>query len=215
MKLIWYGHSCFKVICENGTVVFDPYAPGSVPGLELPELKADAVICSHGHSDHCAPERIILSGHKPEMKLRQIETFHDSKHGELRGRNLVSVISSEGMNLAHLGDLGHELSGTQLEELGSIDVLLIPIGGYYTIDAAQAKRITDAVKPRIIVPMHYRRGAQGIQQVCGVDRFLELFRSADIKVLSRHSLEITADTEPGVYVFPWPELLYSRETQSE
>ena len=109
MKLIWYGHSCFKVVCENGAVVFDPYAPGSVPGLELPELKADAVICSHGHSDHCAPERIILSGHKPEMKLRQIETFHDGKHGELRGRNLVSVISSEGINLAHLGDLGHEL----------------------------------------------------------------------------------------------------------
>lgn len=152
MKLIWYGHSCFKVICENGTVVFDPYAPGSVPGLELPELKADAVICSHGHSDHCAPERIILSGHKPEMKLRQIETFHDGKHGELRGRNLISVISSDGISLAHLGDLGHELSGAQLEELGSIDVLLIPVGGYYTIDAAQAKRITDAVKPRIIVP---------------------------------------------------------------
>ena len=111
MKLIWYGHSCFKVICENGTVVFDPYAPGSVPGLELPELKADAVICSHGHSDHCAPEHIILSGHKPEMKLRQIETFHDGKHGELRGRNLISVISSDGISLAHLGDLGHELSG--------------------------------------------------------------------------------------------------------
>ena len=124
MKLIWYGHSCFKVVCENGAVVFDPYAPGSVPGLELPELTADAVICSHGHSDHCAPERIIPSGHKPEMKLRQIETFHDVKHGELRGRNLISVISSEGISLAHLGDLGHELSGAQLEELGSSDVLL-------------------------------------------------------------------------------------------
>ena len=84
-----------------------------------------------------------------------------------------------------------------------------------SIDAAQAKRITDAVKPRIIVPMHYRRGAQGLQQVCGVDRFLELFRSADIRMLSRHSLEITADTEPGVYVFPWPELLYSKEAQTE
>ena len=145
MKLIWYGHSCFKVVCENGTVVFDPYAPGSVPGLELPELTADAVICSHGHSDHCAPERIILSGHKPEMKLRQIETFQDGKHGELRGRNLISVISSDGISLAHLGDLGHELSGTQLEELGSIEVIRadgsrIPVisGGRFVVPGTEA-----------------------------------------------------------------------------
>ncbi len=87
------------------------------------------------------------------------------------------------------------------EELGSIDVLLIPVGGYYTIDAAQAKRITDAVKPRIIVPMHYRHGAQGLQQVCGVDRFLELFRSADIRMLSRHSALRSPTRNPACMFF--------------
>ena len=200
MKLIWYGHSCFKVVCENGTVVFDPYAPGSVPGLELPELTADAVICSHGHSDHCAPERIILSGHKPEMKLRQIETFHDGKHGELRGRNLVSVISSEGINLAHLGDLGHELSGTQLEELGSIDVLLIPVGGYYTIDAKTAKKVADAIAPRVLVPMHYRFGAHGYPEIGTLDEFLALYEAKKIHKLDGNSFELTKNAPAGVIV---------------
>ena len=200
MKLIWYGHSCFKVICENGTVVFDPYAPGSVPGLELPELTADAVICSHGHSDHCAPERIILSGHKPEMKLRQIETFHDSKHGELRGRNLISVISSEGISLAHLGDLGHELSGAQLEELGSIDVLLIPVGGYYTIDAVTAKKAADAVAPRVLVPMHYRFGAHGYPEIGTLEDFLPLCDDARVHRLDANGFTLTKDAPAGIVV---------------
>ena len=200
MKLIWYGHSCFKVICENGTVVFDPYAPGSVPGLELPELKADAVICSHGHSDHCAPEHIILSGHKPEMKLRQIETFHDGKHGELRGRNLISVISSDGISLAHLGDLGHELSGAQLEELGSIDVLLIPVGGYYTIDAKTAKKVADAIAPRVLVPMHYRFGAHGYPEIGTLDEFLALYEAKKIHKLDGNSFELTKNAPAGVIV---------------
>ena len=200
MKLIWYGHSCFKVICENGTVVFDPYAPGSVPGLELPELKADAVICSHGHSDHCAPERIILSGHKPEMKLRQIETFHDGKHGELRGRNLISVISSDGISLAHLGDLGHELSGAQLEELGSIDVLLIPVGGYYTIDALTAKKVADAVAPRVLVPMHYRFGAHGYPEIGTLEDFLPLCDAARVRRLDTNGFTLTKDAPAGIVV---------------
>ena len=77
MKLIWYGHSCFKVICENGTVVFDPYAPGSVPGLELPELKADAVICSHGHSDHCAR---FMDGEKIDQRHSEVKRLVDEFH---------------------------------------------------------------------------------------------------------------------------------------
>ena len=200
MKLIWYGHSCFKVICENGTVVFDPYAPGSVPGLELPELKADAVICSHGHSDHCAPERIILSGHKPEMKLRQIETFHDGKHGELRGRNLISVISSDGISLAHLGDLGHELSEKQLAAVKGCDALLIPVGGYYTIDAKTAKKVADAIAPRVLVPMHYRFGAHGYPEIGTLDEFLALYEAKKIHKLDGNSFELTKNAPAGVIV---------------
>jgi len=134
------------------------------------------------------------------MKLRQIETFHDGKHGELRGRNLISVISSEGMNLAHLGDLGHELSGAQLEELGSIDVLLIPVGGYYTIDAKTAKKIADAIAPRVLVPMHYRFGAHGYPEIGTLDEFLALYEAKDIHKLDWNSFELTKDAPTGIIV---------------
>ena len=215
MNITWLGHSCFAVESAGWRIVLDPYYVETYPALHV---DADEVLCSHSHRDHAFLEAVTLSGRNraaSPFTVETVSTFHDEKGGALRGENTIHILRAEGLTLVHCGDLGHELSGAQLEELGSIDVLLIPVGGYYTIDAAQAKRITDAVKPRIIVPMHYRRGAQGLQQVCGVDRFLELFRSADIRMLSRHSLEITADTEPGVYVFPWPELLYSKEAQTE
>ena len=215
MNITWLGHSCFAVESAGWRIVLDPYYVETYPALHI---EADEALCSHGHRDHAFLEAVTLSGCDKSESPFTVETFsrirQDTKWS-LKGDYGIHVLRAERMTLVHCGDLGHELSGTQLEELGSIDVLLIPVGGYYTIDAAQAKRITDAVKPRIIVPMHYRRGAQGLQQVCGVDRFLELFRSADIRMLSRHSLEITADTEPGVYVFPWPELLYSKEAQTE
>ena len=109
MKLTWYGHACFRLESPDGTVVFDPYEPGSVPGLRLPELRADAAIYSHGHSDHYSPESVTLSGVKPAMKLRQMATWHDRKRGELRGSNIVSAVTTEGMTLVHLGDLGHDV----------------------------------------------------------------------------------------------------------
>ena len=205
MKLTWYGHACFRLESPDGTVVFDPYEPGSVPGLRLPELRADAAIYSHGHSDHYSPESVTLSGVKPAMKLRQMATWHDGKRGELRGSNIVSAVTTEGMTLVHLGDLGHELSEKQLEELGKVTVLLIPVGGYYTIDVAQAKRTADAVGPKIIVPMHYREGHRGIQNISGVDRFLEMFKPEQIHMLPSDRMEIDTGTPGGVYVFPWPK----------
>ena len=134
------------------------------------------------------------------MKLRQIETFHDGKHGELRGRNLISVISSDGISLAHLGDLGHELSGAQLEELGSIDVLLIPVGGYYTIDAKTAKKVADAIAPRVLVPMHYRFGAHGYPEIGTLDEFLALYEAKKIHKLDGNSFELTKNAPAGVIV---------------
>lgn len=92
MKLIWYGHACFELKSSSGSVVFDPYCPGSVPGLSLPELNADAVICSHGHSDHNCSEAVKLSGREPEFKVTQIPVFHDDRGGRLRGKNLCSIV---------------------------------------------------------------------------------------------------------------------------
>ncbi len=184
MKLIWHGHACFELQCEDGSVVFDPYAPGSVRGLELAPLRADSVICSHGHSDHNYAEGVALTGNAPRFKLTQIPTYHDGKLGALRGDNLCSVIETEGLRIAHLGDLGHMLSPEAAAELRPLDVLMLPVGGYYTICAQQAKEVALALDARIVIPMHYRSADAGLENVAYVDDFLALWNDDEIVYLS-------------------------------
>ena len=174
MKLTWYGHSCFLLETAEGSVVFDPYAPGSVPGLKLPPLRADAVLCSHGHRDHGFAVAVRLSGKEPAFRVTKIDCFHDEKRGALRGVNTIHIVEAEGRRIAHLGDLGHELSTEQLAALGRIDVLLIPVGGYYTIDAKTACRVAEAVGARLTVPMHYRGTGFGYDVIGPVEDFLRL-----------------------------------------
>lgn len=174
MILTWYGHSCFLLETAEGSVVFDPYAPGSVPGLTLPALRADAVLCSHGHRDHGYAEAVTLSGRKPGFRVTEIDSFHDDKHGLLRGKNTIYVVEAEGKRVAHLGDLGHELNDRQLAALGRIDLLLIPVGGHYTIDAQTAARTAEAIGARLTVPMHYRGAGFGYDVIGPVEDFLAL-----------------------------------------
>lgn len=174
MKITWYGHACFKIDTAEGSLVTDPYSPGSVPGLRLPALAADRVLCSHGHSDHSFAAGVTLSGREPELKISLIPCFHDGERGRLRGENLISVIDAEGLRIVHLGDLGHARSQEQLRALGNVDVLLLPVGGFYTIDANQAQALCTALRPRIVVPMHYRSGAYGLSNVAPVEDFLRL-----------------------------------------
>mgnify|MGYP002538264370 CR=1 FL=1 len=124
MKLIWHCHACFELISADGSVVFDPYSPGSVRGLELSPLRADRVICSHGHSDHNYTDGVELSGIEPGFSLTQVPTYHDGKLGALRGDNLCSVVEAEGMRIAHLGDLGHTLDPETAAKLKPLDVLM-------------------------------------------------------------------------------------------
>ena len=174
MRLTWYGHSCFLLETAEGSVVFDPYAPGSVPGLALPPLRADAVLCSHGHRDHGYAGGVNLSGEGPTFCVTAIDSFHDEKRGALRGVNTIHVVEAEGKRVAHLGDLGHELNDEQLAALGQIDVLLIPVGGHYTIDAKTACRVAETVGARLTVPMHYRGEGFGYDVIGPVEDFLTL-----------------------------------------
>lgn len=174
MILTWYGHSCFLLETAEGSVVFDPYAPGSVPGVELPPLTADAVLCSHGHRDHGFAESVTLSGRKPAFRVTAIDSFHDDKRGLLRGKNTIYVVEAEGKRVAHLGDLGHEPNEKQLAAIGKVDLLLIPVGGHYTIDAKTADRIARAVGARLTVPMHYRGEGFGYHVIGPVEDFLAL-----------------------------------------
>lgn len=175
MKLTWNGHSCFTFDTDMGVAVFDPYETDYVPGLHLPDLAGDAVLCSHGHEDHCYPQGVRHSRRAVGFTVETVETHHDNAGGTLRGKNTVHIVDADGFRLAHLGDLGHIPTEAQFAAMGRIDALLIPIGGYYTIDAAEAKAICDRLQPKLIFPMHYRKGDMGFDLIAEPEGFLELF----------------------------------------
>lgn len=203
MKIIWHGHACFEVVTDEGSIVFDPYADGALSGLKLPTLYADAVICSHGHSDHNGADKVVLSGKAPTFEITQLNTWHDECGGNKRGNNLITVISAEGLRLAHCGDLGHELSKEQLSALGRIDILMIPVGGVYTVDAVTAKRVAESVSPTMIIPMHYRGCGGGLKNIASCDEFTGLFTENMVQYLKNNELIVTKPVTPSVTVFAW------------
>ena len=192
MKLTWLGHSCFLVETAEGSAVFDPYAPGSVPGLCMPEVTADTAICSHDHDDHNWSAGVKLTGRVPGFTTRQLHTWHDEAQGCLRGPNTITVLEAEGLRVAHLGDLGHKLSEEQVQAIGPVDVLLIPVGGYFTIGPETAWKTAKAINARIVVPMHYRGAGFGYEVIGPVEDFLALVENVqrlDTNVLEPEKLE--------------------------
>ena len=172
MKLTWHGHACFRAESEEGIIVFDPYEDGSVPGLRPLDISADVILCSHGHSDHSAKEVVRQTRRLTRFPIEKINCFHDDKHGTLRGKNIIYVVSVEDMLIVHLGDLGHELD--DYSKIQNCDVLMIPVGGHYTIDAKTAKNIVEAIHPRIVIPMHYRSDTFGYDVISTLDDFLDI-----------------------------------------
>jgi len=167
MIITWFGQSCFRLQGEQSTLVTDPYDQSL--GLRLPRLTADILTVSHDHHDHNnvgavkgsdgGEPFVITQPGEYEVKgtfIYGIPSFHDNKEGAERGSNIIYRIEMDGIALAHLGDLGHPLTNGEVEKLEGVDILLIPIGGFYTIDAKQAMEIISQLEPRIVIPMHYQ-----------------------------------------------------------
>ncbi len=192
MEITWNGHSCFTVKTQEGSVVLDPYEDGKVPGLGPLRLEADAVLCSHEHGDHNFRAGVSLTGKPFGARVDAIPSWHDEVCGRKRGANTIHVLYAEGMKLVHLGDLGTELNREQIETLAAPDVLLIPIGGYYTINAAQALEIVEQLRPRITVPMHFRRGGVGYDVIATPDEFLS--RCPNVVEYSGNTLTVDLQT---------------------
>ena len=172
MKIEYLGHACFRI---DGCLVIDPYKDGSVPGLEPLRVTAAKVICTHGHTDHSGVECVELDGGECDLEIREVVSFHDDAGGRLRGPNTIFIITSAaGEKLVHLGDLGHFPNDKQLAAISDADYLLIPVGGYYTIDAEMAVKICEAARPKCIIPMHYRTAASGYPELETVDEFVKL-----------------------------------------
>ena len=194
MRLIWNGHSCFTMETADGTVVLDPYLDGSVPGLSPIRLTADAVYCSHGHRDHGGVEVVTLTGKTPALKVEELHTWHDDQQGALRGEDTIRIFETEGMRVAHLGDLGCTLEPEQMEKLKGLDALMIPVGGFYTIDAKQAKALVDQLQPRVNIPMHYRGDGFGYEVTGPLEDYLALCRDQNVVRYPGNTLELTPDT---------------------
>lgn len=173
MKVKWLGHSCFLLTAADGrTLLSDPF--DAEVGYPTPGETADVVTCSHKHSDHHAVD-VLPTGftlvdqpgehHARGLVVNGIASFHDDQSGLKRGGNIIYVTEIDGLRIAHMGDLGHQLSEAQREMLGRIDVMLVPVGGTFTIDGMGAAELVRQVKPRIAIPMHF--SAPGIDH----DRF--------------------------------------------
>ncbi|MEN6369781.1 MAG: MBL fold metallo-hydrolase [Thermotogota bacterium] len=181
MKITWIGHSCFEIQTGNGVVVTDPFIK-KVP-YKFPRLAADVVTVSHGHDDHNAADRV--GGHPTVLqtageheavkglRITGIPSFHDDAGGSRRGSNLIFLIEAESLVLVHLGDLGVPLTDEQRKALAHVDVLMAPVGGYYTIDAKQAAALARSLPTvRVVLPMHYRTELIADWPITPVDDFL-------------------------------------------
>ena len=198
MKLTWYGHSCFMIESRAGRVVFDPYADDFPPGLRLPQLAADLVLCSHGHGDHNAEDKVTLSGEQTDYTVETLFCWHDDAQGAKRGENLIRIVSGGGFRVAHLGDIGHMLPDSQLKVLHGVDALLIPVGGFYTIDAATAKALVDRIEPVVTFPMHYRGEGFGLEPIGTLSEYTSL--CDNVEYLDTNTYELRRGEEPKTVV---------------
>jgi L-ascorbate metabolism protein UlaG (beta-lactamase superfamily) len=206
MKIKWLGHSAFLLTASDGTrIVTDPYKPGCFGGaLTYGPIreKADFVTVSHNHLDHNyiddlpGPPKTIrsaISRSAGAVKVAGYDTFHDASQGRERGKNVVFVFEDTGLRLAHLGDLGH-VPTAQAEAIGKVDVLLIPVGGYFTIDAGQAHKTVELLGARVIIPMHFKTGKTNMP-ITGVEEFTR--GRANVRHVGASEVEITADRLPA------------------
>ncbi len=185
MNINWYGQSCFQISSSQGknnhvSIVIDPFDEST--GLKPPKLQADIVLVTHDHSDHnnvkaVSGQPFIVKGPgEYDIKgvfIQGISGYHDNVQGAQRGSITIYTIETEGIRLCHLSDLGQkELTSDQLDKIGNIDILMIPVGGIYTIDAAEAVKVMAQIEPRIIMPMHYKIPKLKIK-IDDIDKFLK------------------------------------------
>lgn len=189
MKITYLGHSCFKFEKDGFAMIIDPYKAGSVPGYAPLKENANQVLSSHKHADHFGLSEVKLAVTRADtpFMISFIETFHDDKNGALRGCNNVIIVDVDGLRLVHMGDIGCELSDEDIEKIKDCDVLLIPVGGFYTIGARQAFKMTKDIDPRVVIPMHYRGKTFGYPEIATVEEFSQLIVAAGDRRVIRHT----------------------------
>jgi len=201
MKIKWYGHAAFLITSDQGLrIITDPYESGAYGGqLAYGKIRdqVDIALTSHDHADHNfteglpgSPQIVKESGTKSVkgVSFKGIATYHDPSKGSERGTNTIFAFSVDGINVCHLGDLGHVLSQKEIAEIGQVDILFIPVGGLFTIDSKEATQVGEQIKPKVLIPMHFKTEKCGFP-IAPVDDFLK--GKANIKRLK--TSEVTFD----------------------
>jgi L-ascorbate metabolism protein UlaG (beta-lactamase superfamily) len=189
MELRYYGHAMFALTSGGTTIVIDPY--NDDVGYPRPTVTADAVVTTHEHADH---SNVGLVGGRPRVirglaqegktwapldervgpvRLRGVATYHDDQQGSARGKNTVVIVEAEDLRVVHLGDLGHLLSDEQVRAIGPVDVLMVPVGGHYTIGPADADAVIAQLGPRVVIPMHYKTEVNPSWPIGTLDDYLK------------------------------------------
>jgi len=206
VKLKWLGHAAFLITSEEGVkIVTDPFEPG-IFGVNYGKMEepADIVVVSHEHSDHNfvkgvpGSPRVIRGTGAHQVKgveFMGIASYHDDSGGSQRGPNNIFCFTVDGITLCHLGDLGHQLSDKQLAAIGEVDVLLTPMAGNFTLDAAGASRVIDQVKPRVVIPIHYQTDRCPTFPVSDVEPFLA--GKANVKRMDTSEVEFKRGQLPA------------------
>jgi L-ascorbate metabolism protein UlaG (beta-lactamase superfamily) len=204
VDITWLGLSCFRIRGSQAVIITDPFPPGL--GYTLGKQTADIVTVSHPHPSHSYDEginsehRLVKGPGEYEISgvlILGIGTYHDSVKGQSRGKNTVYLMEIDGVNICHLGDLGHVLSDEQVEEIGNVDVLLLPVGGVATINAAMAAEVIRKLEPKVVIPMHYKTEKTD-RDLEPVDNFLKEMGLAQVEPrpklnVSRSNLPLTTE----------------------
>ncbi|OGC51460.1 hypothetical protein A2982_02745 [candidate division WWE3 bacterium RIFCSPLOWO2_01_FULL_39_13] len=220
MKINYLGHSSFKISTksltgEEVTIIIDPFDPKMV-GLPFPVQKADIVITSHQHPDHnftagiegISGEDYFLIDTPGEYEVKGIrfeciQSFHDESDGKERGLNTITAIDAENIRIAHLGDLGAPLSKDQLESLDTVDILMIPVGGFYTIGAKEAIEIIESIEPSVVIPMHYKmpNAPEQFKNLATLEDFIKEF-GAEAETKKEYKINSRSDLPQNITVVP-------------
>ncbi len=209
LQIRWHGHACFE-ITNDVTLVTDPHDGKSI-GIPAPSVMGDIILVSHDHYDHNSVKSVEKDGSKivtderkrniSNVEIRGVKSFHDECKGAKRGKNIMYKFTMDEIKFCHLGDLGHELDDDAVQKIGDVDILFLPIGGTFTVDGRQAWNVINMIKPKIIVPMHYKIGGLSLP-IAGIDSFLEKNKYKVLKVGNEIDIEKEdLPSEPEVWTF--------------